>query len=79
MGWRLGAGRIGHHDGNQALAFGVREHVFEDGLHLFDILRKPGGNSECCQTALHGAALFGYDDVIKHLVAHNANTSRPNQ
>jgi hypothetical protein len=29
--------------------------------------------------ALHGAALFGYDDVIKHLMAHNANISRPNQ
>jgi ankyrin repeat protein len=25
------------------------------------------------QTALHGAALWGYDDVIKALVAHNAD------
>jgi uncharacterized protein len=27
------------------------------------------------QTALHGAALFGYDDVIKDLVAHNADVN----
>jgi ankyrin repeat protein len=25
------------------------------------------------QTALHAAALFGYDDVIKDLMVHNAN------
>lgn len=25
------------------------------------------------QTALHAAALFGYDDVIKNLMAHNAH------
>jgi uncharacterized protein len=42
-----------------------------------DLLVKAGGDVNARdgrgQTALHGAALFGYDEVIKDLVAHNAD------
>jgi uncharacterized protein len=42
-----------------------------------DLLVKAGGDVNAHdsrgQTALHGAALFGYNDVIKDLVAHNGD------
>jgi uncharacterized protein len=47
-------------------------------VESIDLLVKAGGDinaheTRMGQTALHGAALFGYDDVVKALVAHNAD------
>ena len=48
-----------------------------DQVACIDLIVKAGGDVNAHdsrgQTALHGAALFGYDDVIKDLMAHNAN------
>jgi uncharacterized protein len=48
-----------------------------DQVACIDLIVKAGGDVNAQdnrgQTALHGAALFGYDDVIKDLMAHNAN------
>ncbi len=50
-----------------------------DQIASIDLLVKGGADinahDDRGQTALHGAALFGYDDVIKDLVAHNANVN----
>jgi ankyrin repeat protein len=50
-----------------------------DQVASIDLLVKGGADINAHdnrgQTALHGAALFGYDDVIKDLVAHNANVN----
>ena len=50
-----------------------------DQIASIDLLVKGGADINAHdnrgQTALHGAALFGYDDVIKDLVAHNANVN----
>ena len=50
-----------------------------DQIASIDLLVKAGADINAHdnrgQTALHGAALFGYDDVIKDLVAHNANVN----
>jgi uncharacterized protein len=49
----------------------------QDQVACIDLIVKAGGDVNARdgrgQTALHGAALFGYDDVIKDLIAHNAN------
>jgi len=48
-----------------------------DQVACIDMLVKAGADVNARdnrgQSALHGAALFGYDDVIKDLVAHNAD------
>jgi ankyrin repeat protein len=48
-----------------------------DQVACIDLIVKAGGDVNAHdnrgQTALHGAALFGYDDVIKDLMAHNAD------
>ena len=49
-----------------------------EAVESIDLLVKAGANvnghdSRGGQTALHAAALFGWDDVIKDLVAHNAD------
>lgn len=48
-----------------------------DQIATIDLLVKAGADVNAHdsrgQTALHGAALFGYDEVIKDLVAHNAD------
>ena len=48
-----------------------------DQIAAIDLLVKAGADVNAHdgrgQTALHGAALFGYDDVIKDLVAHHAD------
>jgi uncharacterized protein len=48
-------------------------------IACIDLLVKAGADVNAHdnngQTALHGAALFGYDDVIKDLVAHNADVN----
>jgi uncharacterized protein len=48
-----------------------------DQVACIDLIVKAGGDVNARdgrgQTALHGAALFGYDDVIKDLMVHNAN------
>jgi uncharacterized protein len=48
-----------------------------DLVACIDLLVKAGGEVNAHDnngfTALHGAALFGYDDVIKDLVTHNAD------
>jgi uncharacterized protein len=48
-----------------------------DQVACIDLLAKAGADVNAHDnngsTALHGAALFGYDDVIKDLVAHNAD------
>jgi ankyrin repeat protein len=48
-----------------------------DQIASIDLLVKAGADVNAHdsrgQTALHGAALFGYDEVIKDLVAHNAD------
>jgi ankyrin repeat protein len=50
-----------------------------DQVASIDLLVKAGGDINAQdhngQTALHGAALFGYDDVVKDLVAHNADVN----
>jgi uncharacterized protein len=50
-----------------------------DQIASIDLLVKAGADINAHdhngQTALHGAALFGYDDVIKDLVAHNADVN----
>jgi ankyrin repeat protein len=50
-----------------------------DQVASIDLLVKAGADINVHdnrgQTALHGAALFGYDDVIKDLVAHNADVN----
>jgi hypothetical protein len=49
-----------------------------EAVESIDLLVKAGANvnahdSRAGQTALHAAALFGWDDVIKDLAAHNAD------
>jgi ankyrin repeat protein len=50
-----------------------------DQIASIDLLVKAGADVNAHdnngQTALHGAALFGYDDVIKDLVVHNADVN----
>jgi uncharacterized protein len=54
-----------------------------DQIASIDLLVKAGADINAHdnrgQTALHGAALFGYDDVIKDLVAHNADVNAKDQ
>ena len=54
-----------------------------DQIASLDLLVKAGADINAHdnrgQTALHGAALFGYDDVIKDLVAHNADVNAKDQ
>jgi uncharacterized protein len=56
-----------------------RFKVQPDLVACIDLLVKAGGDVNAHDhngsTALHGAALFGYDDVIKDLVAHNADVN----
>jgi ankyrin repeat protein len=54
-----------------------------DLVACIDLLVKAGGEVNASDhngsTALHGAALFGYDEVIKDLVAHNADINAKDQ